>query len=149
MRARKLGAIIGIVAAALWAPVASAAIPVTTIRLEVVFGGPQEFFASGGVLCSHGFATEEGFVAGFGSMGRGVGTFHFVKSMTCDNGDTFKLLVNAAASRTSPGTVGGFAAGQGTGSLTGLHGGGSLVGTGYPDGSGITDIYTGRLHIAP
>ena len=149
MRARKLAAVIGIAAAALWTPVASAAIPVSTIRLEVVFGGTQEFFATGGVVCSHGFATDEGFIAGFGSKGRGVGTFHFVKTMTCDNGDTFKLLVDAAGSRTSPGTVGGFAAGQGTGSLAGLHGGGSLVGTAYPDGSGLTDIYTGRLTIAP
>jgi hypothetical protein len=150
MRARKLAAVIGIAAAALWAPVASAAIPVTTIRIEVQFGGTEEFFASGGVVCSHGFAiTDPVFIAGFGRQGRGVGTFHLVKTMTCDNGDTFKLLVDAAGSRTSPGTVGGFAAGQGTGSLAGLHGGGSLVGTGYPDGSGLTDIYTGRLTIAP
>jgi hypothetical protein len=148
MRARKLAAVIGIAAAALWAPVASAAIPVTTIRIEVVFGVSEEFFAAGGVVCDHGFAATDGFVAGFGSKGRGVGTFHIVKRLTCDNGDTFKLLVNAAATPTSPGTVGGFAAGQGTGSLEGLHGGGSLVGTRYPDDSGITDIYTGRLHIS-
>jgi hypothetical protein len=148
MRARRLAVLIGIAGAALWAPIVSAAVPVTTIRVEVVFGGTQEFFASGGVVCSHGVATDEGFVAGFGSKGGGVGTFHVVKTLTCDNGDTFKLLVNAAASPTSPGSVGGFAAGQGTGSLAGLHGGGSLVGTAYPDGSGITDIYTGRLHIS-
>ena len=148
MRARRLAVLIGIAGAALWAPVASAAIPVTTITIEVQFGGPEEFFADGGVVCSHGWAVTDGFVAGFGSKGSGVGTFHIVKTMTCDNGDTFKLLVNAAASPTSPGTVGGFAAGRGTGSLEGLHGGGSLVGTAYPDGSGITDIYTGRLHIS-
>jgi hypothetical protein len=149
MRARRFGVVIGIAIATLWAPVASAAVPVTTIRIEIVFGGSEEFFADGGVVCSHGWAVSEGFAAGFGSKGRGVGTFHLVKTLTCDNGDTFKLLVNAAASPTSPGTVGGFAAGQGTGSLAGLHGGGSLVGTAYPDGSGVTDIYTGRLTIAP
>jgi hypothetical protein len=143
-----LAVLIGIAGAAMWAPVASAAIPVTTIRIEVVFGVSEEFFASGGVVCDHGFAVSDGFVAGFGNKGRGVGTFHYVKTLTCDNGDTFKLLVNAAATRPSSGTVGGFAAGQGTGSLEGLHGGGSLVGTFYADGSGITDIYTGRLHIS-
>ena len=150
MRARRLAALIGFAGAALWAPVASAAIPVTTIRIEVQFGVSEEFFAEGGVVCSHGWAvTDPVFVAGFGRMGRGTGTFHLVKTMNCDNGDTFKLLVDAAASRTSPGTVGGFAAGEGTGSLEGLHGGGSLIGTAYPDGSGLTDIYTGRLTIAP
>lgn len=149
MRARRLAVLIGLAGAALWAPVASAAVPVTTIRIEVVFGGAEEFFATGGVVCSHGFAVSDPVsVKGGGRYGGGVFTFHLVKTLTCDNGDTFKLLVDAAAS-TSSGTVGGFAAGRGTGSLEGLHGGGSLVGTFYPDGSGITDIYTGRLTIAP
>jgi hypothetical protein len=150
MRARRLAVLLGIAGVALWAPVASAAVPETTIRIEVVFGGAEEFFATGGVACSHGFAVSDPvFVKGGGRQGRGAFTFHLVKTLTCDNGDTFKLLVNAATSPTSGGTVGGFAAGRGTGSLEGLHGGGSLVGTFYPDGSGITDIYTGRLTIAP
>lgn len=150
MRARRLAALIGIAAATLWAPVASAAVPVTTIRIEVQFDVVEEFFATGGVVCSHGFAVSDPVsIVGGGRQGRGVFTFHLVKTLTCDNGDTFKLLVNATASPTSSGTVGGFAAGRGTGSLEGLHGGGSLVGTFYPDGSGITDIYTGRLKIAP
>lgn len=150
MRARRFAALIGIAAAALWAPVASAAVPVTTIRLEVQFGVSEEFFATGGVVCSHGFAVSDPVsIVGGGRQGRGVFTFHLVKTLTCDNGDTFKLLVDAAASPTSSGTVGGFAAGQGTGSLEGLRGGGSVDGTFYPDGSGITDIYTGRLRIAP
>ena len=151
MRKRRLGAVIGIAAAALWAPVASAAIPVTTITLSSTFGGAETFTATGGIVCDSGTAvTDPIFVAGFGRQGRGVGTFHLVKTLTCDDGSgTFKLLVDAAASPNSGGTVGGFAAGQGTGDYVGLHGGGQLVGTSFPDGSGITDIYTGRLVIAP
>lgn len=150
MHPRRLAVLIAIAGAALWAPVASAAPPVTTITIEVQFGGIEEFSATGGVVCSHGFAVSDpSFIAGGGRQGRGVLTFHVVKTLTCDNGDTFKLLVDAAAAPNSPGTVGGFAAGHGTGSLTGLRGGGSLVGTAYPDGSGTTDVYTGRLRIAP
>ena len=151
MRARRFGVVIGIAAAALWAPVASAAVPVTTITLTAVFGGTETFTATGGVVCDSGTAvTDPFFFAGFGRQGRGVGTFHLVKTLTCDDGSgTFKLLVDAAASPNSGGTVGGFAAGQGTGDYVGLHGGGSLVGTGFEDGSGITDVYTGRLTIAP
>jgi hypothetical protein len=156
MHARRLAVLIGIAGAALWAPVASAAIPVTTITIHVVFATETEeqietFTATGGVVCDSGTAvTDPVFVAGFGRQGRGGGTFHLVKTLTCDDGSgTFKLLVDAAASPTSSGTVGGFAAGQGTGDYVGLHGGGSLVGTFSSDGSGITDVYTGRLRIAP
>jgi hypothetical protein len=151
MRARRLAVLIGIAGAALWAPVASAAIPVTTITINSVFGGTETFTATGGVVCDSGTAvTDPIFFAGGGIQGRGVFTFHLVKTLTCDDGSgTFKLLVDAAASPTSGGTVGGFAAGQGTGDYVGLRGGGSLVGTSFPDGSGITDVYTGRLTIAP
>ena len=89
MRARRFAALIGIAAAALWAPVASAAVPVTTIRLEVQFGVLEEFFATGGVVCSHGFAVSDPVsIVGGGRQGRGVFTFHLVKTLTCDNGDT-------------------------------------------------------------
>jgi hypothetical protein len=151
MRARRFAVMIGIAAAALWAPVASAAIPVTTITIESTFGGAETFTATGGVVCDSGVAvTDPIFFAGGGVYGSGVFTFHLVKTLTCDdNSGTFKLLVDAAASPTSGGTVGHFAAGEGTGAYVGLHGGGSLVGTSYPDGTGITDVYTGRLTIAP
>lgn len=151
MRARRLAVLVGIAGAALWAPVATAAVPVTTITIEAVFGGPESFTATGGVVCSSGTSVSDpSFIAGGGRQGRGVFTFHVVKTLTCDDGSgTFKLLVNAAGSPTSSGTVGGFAAGRGTGDYVGLHGGGSLVGTTHPDGSGITDVYTGRLTIAP
>jgi hypothetical protein len=151
MRARRLAVLIGIAGAALWAPVASAAIPVTTITINSVFGGTETFTATGGVVCDSGTAvTDPIFFAGGGIQGRGVFTFHLVKTLTCDDGSgTFKLLVDASAVPISGGTIGGFAAGQGTGDYVGLHGGGSLVGTSFPDGSGITDVYTGRLTIAP
>jgi hypothetical protein len=151
VRARRLAALIGIAGAALWAPVASAAVPVTTITINVVFGGAETFTATGGVVCDSGTAVSDPVsVVGGGRQGRGVFTFHVVKTLTCDDGSgTFKLLVDAAGSPTSSGTVGGFAAGQGTGDYVGLHGGGTLVGTSFPDGSGVTDVYTGRLTIAP
>jgi hypothetical protein len=151
MRARRIGAVLGILAALLATPMASAAAATeTVITIDVTFDGPEYFTATGGVICESGTATTEGFANFGGRKNRGVFTFHIVKTLTCADGSgTFKLLVDAAASRTSPGTVGGFAAGGGTGEYVGLHGGGSLVGTGFPDGTGITDVYTGMLTIAP
>jgi hypothetical protein len=150
MRARRLGIAIGLLGTMLWAPTAMAAPPVTTITIDVVFGGAETFTATGGVVCPAGTAVSDPQFATFGgARNRGVFTFHVVKTLTCADGSgTFKLLVDASASPTSPGTVGGFAAGQGTGDYAGLHGGGQLVGTALPDGSGVTDVYTGRLLIA-
>jgi hypothetical protein len=151
MRARRIGATIGILGALLATPAASAA-PATesVITIDVLFDGPETFTATGGVVCESGTATTEGFANFGGRKNRGVFTFHIVKTLTCDDDSgTFKLLVNAATSPNSPGTVGGFAAGQGTGDYEGLHGGGHLVGTALPDGSGVTDVYTGTLTISP
>lgn len=149
MRILRFGSVLGMLLALLVAPVASAAAPPTTVlTIDVLFEGPETFTATGGVICDSGTAvTESAFVAGFGRMGRGVGTFHLVKTLTCDDGSgTFKILVNAVTAPSSPGTLGGFAAGGGTGDYAGLHGAGSLVGT-AKDG-GIIDVYTGRLTIA-
>jgi hypothetical protein len=151
MRARRIGVVIGILGALLAMPIPSvSAATESVITIDVTFDGPEYFTATGGVICDAGTATTDGFANFGGRKNRGVFTFHIVKTLVCDDGSgTFKLLVNAAASRTSPGTVGAFAAGQGTGDYVGLHGGGSLVGTGRPDGSGILDVYTGMLTIAP
>jgi hypothetical protein len=151
MRARRLGIAGGLLAASLWAPAASAATPpVTTITIEVIFEGAETFTATGGVVCDSGTAVSDPSFANFGgSKNRGVFTFHVVKTLTCADGSgTFKLLVNASTTRNSPGTIGGFAAGRGTEDYADLHGGGQLVGTAFPDFSGITDVYTGLLQIS-
>lgn len=152
MRARRLGASIGILGILLGAPSgAAAAPPITTITIEVVFDVSETFIATGGVVCASGTAVTDPVFGTFGGrQNRGVFTFHLVKTLTCaDDSGTFTLLVNASTSPNSPGTVGGFAAGGGSGAYADLHGGGHLVGTAYPDGSGLTDVYTGRLHLAP
>jgi hypothetical protein len=146
MRVPRLALTIGMLGALLMAPAASAATPATTtIQIDIVFGVSEDFTTSGGVLCPSGTAaTDPVFVAGFGAQGRGAGTFHLIKTLTCDDGSgTFQILVNAGSSPNSSGTVGGFSVVGGTGDYTGLRGGGSLVGT-YTD-DGIIDVYTGRL----
>jgi len=149
MRARRFAVLFGLVSVLAWAPATSAAVPVTTITIDVDLAVPEEpFTTTGGVVCPSGFAISDPVsIVGGGRQGRGAFTFHVVKTMYCDNGDTFKLLVDAVGSPTSGGTVGGFAAGEGTGGLAGLHGGGSVVGTGTDNG--IHDLYTGKLTIAP
>lgn len=148
MRVTRLGLTIGILGALLVAPAASAAAPpITTIQIDIVFGdaGSEDFTTSGGVLCASGTAmTDPVFAAGFGRQGRGAGTFHLIKTLTCaDDSGTFQILVNAGSSPNSSGTVGGFSVVGGTGDYTGLRGAGSLVGT-YTD-DGIIDVYMGRL----
>ena len=152
MRARRIGAAIGIVGALVVAPAVSAGPPVeSTITIDVNFDtGDEVFWTTGGVLCDSGTATTEGFANFGGRKNRGTFTFHIVKTLTCDNDEgTFKLLVDAASSPNSPGTIGGFAVGQGTGDMTGIRGGGHLVGTAYEVGNGIVDLYRGNLTIAP
>ena len=148
MRARTFAIAFGLIGGLLAAPTVAAG-SATTIRIDVTFGGAETFTTSGGLLCPSGSAVSDPqFVAGFGAKGRGVATFHTVKTLTCADGSgTFKLLVDAAANPTSAGTVGGFAVGRGTADYAGLRGGGSLRGTAKPDGSGIVDVYTGMLTI--
>lgn len=146
MHIRRLAVLVGLLGALGWATPATAATP-TTIDIDVTFGVTLEpFTTTGGVLCATGNAVSDPVsIVGGGRQGKGNLTFHVVKTMYCDNGATFKLLVDAAGTPT--GTVGGFAIGGGTGSLAGVHGGGSLVGTGT--GGGIHDQYTGRVTLAP
>jgi hypothetical protein len=150
MRIARYGSAIGLLVALLIAPIASAAAPpITVLQIDVVFGpgGSEEFTATGGVLCDSGIAvTDPVFVAGFGVQGRGVGTFHLIKTLTCDDGSgTFQILVDAATAPSSPGTLGSFSVVGGTGDYVGLRGAGSLAGTGTD--TGIIDVYTGRLTI--
>jgi len=146
VRVSRFGLTVGMLVVLAVAPTASAAAPpVTVLQIDIVFGVSEDFTASGGVLCESGTAvTDPIFFAGFRGNGAGVGTFHLVKTLTCDDGSgTFQILVEASTAPTSPGTIGGFAVVGGTGDYTGLHGAGSLVGTGTSDG--IIDVYTGRL----
>lgn len=148
MRVRRSGLLVGLLGAILVAPGVAAAPAVTVITLDVTFGGPETFTATGGVVCASGTATSDAHIAGFGRQGRGVGTFHVLKSLTCTGGGaSFDILVNAAGTPTSPGTLGGFVVVGGTGPYEDLRGAGRLVGTGKPDGSGLIDVYTGRLQI--
>jgi hypothetical protein len=148
MRARRLAILAGLVGAVAWATPTAAAAP-TTIDIDVTFGVTLEpFTTDGGVLCPSGDAiTHNVSIVGGGRQGKGTITFHLVKTMYCDDGATFELLVDAV--KTPTGTRGGFAVGQGTGSLAGVHGGGSLVGTDISGGAGIHDHYRGRVTIAP
>ena len=151
MRAARIGAFIGILGALIAAPSVSAGgVTQTTISIHIVFktgGADETFTTTGGLLCPSGTAVSDPFFQTIGgSQNRGNFTFHLVKTLTCDDeSGTFKILVDAA--RTPTGTVGGFAAGRGTGDYVGLHGGGQLVGTGF--NGGLDDLYTGNLTIAP
>lgn len=142
----RLGSTIGLLLTLLVAPTASAAAPPTTVlTIDIVFDVSEEFTASGGVICESGTAETDlhGFTGG-GAQGRGVVTYHLVKTLTCDDGSgTFQILVNASTAPSSPGTLGGFAVIGGTGDYAGLRGAGSLVGTNQ-DG-GIIDVYAGNL----
>jgi hypothetical protein len=151
MRTARIGAAIGILVALMAAPSVSAGPAMqSTITIEVLFSGSESFTATGGVACESGTSSSDGFATFGGSQNRGRFTFHVVKTLTCDGGaGTFKLLVDVAQDPDGSGTKGGFAVGEGTGSMTGIHGGGQIVGTNYHDGTGITDVYTGPLTIAP
>lgn len=149
MRRQRLAATVGLLGVMLLPTTIYAAPATTVIEIDVDFGSGEEVFtATGGVVCAAGTAESEGTVfTGGGRMGRGVFTFHLVKTLTCDDGSgTFQIRVDAATAPTSPGTIGGFAVIGGTGDYVGLRGAGSLVGAGTADG--ILDRYTGHLTIA-
>ena len=121
MRAARIGAIIGILGALVAAPSVSAGPPTaTTITIHVVFDDAETFTTTGGLLCDSGTAVSDPFFQTFGGRkNNGIFTFHLVKTLTCDGGSgTFKLLVDASAPRDFGGTIGGFAAGQGTGDMS-------------------------------
>ena len=149
MRALRFGLGIGLSAALLLAPTSASAGEVTTINIHVEFGPPQveTFTTTGSILCPKGSAVTDPIrFDGGGRQGRGVFTFHLVKTLTCEDGSgTFQIRVDAAGTPTSGGTIGGFSLTGGTGAYEGLNGGGSLVGT-FFDG-GIDDSYTGRLSV--
>lgn len=141
----RLGLVAGLIAALAIAPVALAAPPETTIVIDIEFEVSETFTATGGVVCDSGTAvTDPVFIAGFGRQGRGVGTFHLVKTLTCDDGSGwFQLLVNAAGAPNTEGTIGGFSVVGGSEAYASLRGGGQILGT-FTE-TGIIDVYTGYL----
>jgi len=140
---RRLGLTAGLVAALGLAPSAFAAPTPTTITIDIEFGVAEEFTATGGVVCDHGFAiTDPFFFAGGGRQGRGNGTFHLIKTLTCDDGEWFQIRVNAA--QTSTGTIGGWSVVGGSDAYATLRGGGQIVGEGISE-TQLIDHYTGFL----
>ena len=132
MRILRLGSVLGMLLALLVAPMASAAAPPTTVlTIDVQFEVGETFTATGGVICDSGTAeTDPVFVAGFGRMGRGVGTFHLVKTLTCDDGSGNVPDPRQRRDRSlltgHPRRLRGRRWDR---RLCGLHGAGSLVGT--------------------
>lgn len=148
MRATRLGLTIGMLGALLLAPTANAAQSQVVITIDIVFGVSEEFTAYGDVDCSGQAVTDPIFFAGFGAKGRGAGTFHLIKTLTCADGpnagDSFQIRVEAAT--TATGTIGGWAVVDGSGAFDNLRGAGSIVGTSNPSpGVDLQDVYTGRL----
>jgi hypothetical protein len=146
MHTRRIGLALGLLATLLAAPTASAAPAITTITIDVDFNSGEVFTATGGVVCDSGVAvTDPFFAAGGGRQGRGVFTFHLIKTLTCDDGSgSFTIGVDAATAPPSPGTIGSFVVIGGTGDYSGLRGAGSLLGTSESE-TEIVDVYTGRL----
>jgi len=141
MRATRIGLVLALGAMLLVAAPASAAPVKSTITVTSIFGAPEPFTTTGGVLCESGTATTD-----FDHFGGGprAGTFHLTKTLTCDDGSgTFTILVQAKVIFGAPTDSGGWAVIGGTGDYENLHGGGSLVGTYFFDPDGITDVYTG------
>lgn len=143
LRVLRLGITAGMLGALLITSSASAAQP-TVFTIDIVFGVSETFNSDGSVICASGPAvTDPVFVAGFGSKGRGNGTFHLEKTLIC-GANTLRIRVDAAQTKT--GTVGGWSVIGGTGAYAGISGAGQIVGVGNPGGGiDLRDYYTGRL----
>ena len=112
----------------------------TTITIDSNSTG-ETFTTTGGALCPAGSATTDFHHFGGGNR---AGSFHLSKTLVCaDHSGSFTIKVNAATVFGSPTDQGGWSVVGGDGAYAHLHGGGSLVGTYYPDG--IIDVYTGNV----
>lgn len=114
-------------------------------KIEIVLSieGGVETFESAGGFCPSGTAISSDF--SFAGGGR-AGTFHLVKTLTCDDGSgTLLIRVDAATANGAPQDQGGWSIKGGTGDWAGARGGGNIVG--YFDRSvDIEDHYTGVIH---
>jgi hypothetical protein len=155
MRTLRLGLTIGMLGALLLAPAAYAAQSHVVIVIDIAFDDPntqviepntEAFTAFGDINCSGVAITDPFHFAGGGRQGRGAGTFHLVKTLTCvggpNDGESFQILVQAVTTPT--GTIGGWTVVGASDAFDGLRGAGSIVGTGLSDHE-LQDVYTGFL----
>lgn len=104
------------------------------IYIHAVFDPAVETFTASDAFCPKGEAETWGFF-------QAARTFHLFKTLTCEDGST--LTIRVEANLTPTGTIGGWNVVEGTGDWAGAHGGGLIVGAGF-DG-GIDDTYTGMF----
>lgn len=99
---------------------------------------------SGGLICASGTTTN-------GPLGAVHGTnpvrFRIDKTFHCaGSSDTFSLRLHVILNMDTGDTTANWKVISSTGSLAGLKGHGTLVGTPFAQGESITDVYTGRMH---
>ena len=134
-----------VVVLALAAPVSAAGAIKTTITATVLCDesgcADVGFTATGGAICAVGdITTDEDDV----HVGGAAGTFHGIKALTCPDG-TFRITFDVGTHFGTPQDQGGWRVIDGTGKYSHMTGGGNLVGT-FTD-FGITDVYTGSVHL--
>lgn len=122
-----------------------------SIVAESVFGEPSEgtFTASGaaveaGLICSEGTTLDLEVLASGYQSGRGI-NYLVTKLFACDDGSG-TLTAQLAVRVDFKGDNANWLIIGGTGAYEKLHGSGTLVGIYYPDFSGVTDYYTGKVH---
>ena len=144
--------------AAVGAVPASAAPPqAVTFAMAGEFASPPGVFTSGGgIVCSSGSTTDEGFFFTGGQSDVAVKdagglVFHALKTVTCDDGSgTFTMLIQARTGFNVgfEGTFGRWVVVSGTGDYVNLHGQGSVTGTYTPNGdepTGLNEVFVGWL----
>lgn len=131
----------------------TAASPQLNIKIvaDTVFTDPPmigTFQASGqavdaGLVCPAGVIHDlQGKATGAGEQGI---NFHVTKEFICADGSG-SFIIQLEARVDYKGDNGNWVLKGGSGAYADLHGSGSLVGIYYEDGSGIQDIFTGKVH---
>lgn len=142
---RHASAIVVIAALAIGAlagPVAAApSMQEVTITALTTFDGEPGTFASDLEGCETG-TVEDGPVKIVFTPAPGI--FAGFKVFMCEGGSSgFVLRLNARFG--AGGSVGTWSVVQSSGSLDGMRGSGKLVGVPFPDGTGVTDTYSGTV----
>lgn len=127
-------------------PVRGANVTPITIDAHAAFDGPATFTASGLPDCGGGTFAQDVRVVGHGA----ALVFDVHTTFTCDGG-SLDVHLHASVRPCDPPDRGSWVITGGTGTLAGLHGAGTLVGTYFPGDScnadGIDDHYTGIVVI--